>query len=241
MLKFLGSGSAFNTKLGNNGAYILNKKDKILFMIDCGSVTFSRLEWSGLLEDVERVVVLMTHTHPDHVGSLGDLIFYGYYSMGKIGEPAVTVFAPYDLKIRHLLRYMGVEEKTYKLVQFDVSGGYHYDDFHIRFEPVVVNHVPELSCYGYVIYINDWKVYYSGDCNDIPEEILAQLNEFDRIYQDTCKADYPGNVHLSLRKLDELIENDIFLRNKIYCMHLDKGFSIDEANALGFNVVENSI
>jgi phosphoribosyl 1,2-cyclic phosphodiesterase len=181
----------------------------------------------------------LTHTHADHIGSLGDLILYGYYSMGKIGEPNVRVFAPYDLGIRHLLKMMGVEENTYNLIQFSESAGFHYDDFHINFEPVEVTHVPELNCFGYVIHYDNKTIYYSGDCNEIPDHILDDFNdgEFSLFYQDTCKADYEGNVHLSLRNLDELI--DYRLRDKVYCMHLDNGFNTEDAQELGFNVVKS--
>ncbi|MDK2600591.1 MBL fold metallo-hydrolase [Bacillus stercoris] len=106
MLNFIGTGSAFNTKLGNNSAFI--KKDNSLFLIDCGSTTFSRLKETGLLEDVEKVFVLLTHTHADHVGSLGDLILYGYYSMGKLGVPNVSVYSPFSLNIKNLLYMQGV-------------------------------------------------------------------------------------------------------------------------------------
>jgi ribonuclease BN (tRNA processing enzyme) len=235
MLNFIGCGSAFNTELGNNGAFI--KKDNVLFLIDCGSSTFGRIQQLNLLQDVEQICVLMTHTHADHVGSLGDLILYGYYSMGKLFEPNVTVFAPFELKIGYILSLMGVEENTYRLSQFSESAGFHYGDFHIRFTPVHVEHVKELRCYGYIIHSDDKVVYYSGDSNMIPESVLIAFEngEFDLFYQDTCKADYEGNVHLSLRKLDELI--DYNLRDRVYCMHLDNGFNKEEAEELGFNVV----
>ncbi|MGE6347939.1 MBL fold metallo-hydrolase [Bacillus mycoides] len=234
MLNFIGCGSAFNTELGNNGAFI--KNDDMLFLIDCGSGTFERIQRTGLLEGVNHITVLLTHTHPDHVDSLGDLIFYGYYSMGEPMQPNVTVFAPYDLKIRHLLEMMGVEKKTYSLSQFYENGGVHYGDFHINFKAIPVPHVAELDCFGYLISHQNKLVYYSGDSNDIPQHIL---HDFDKgkihlFYQDTCKADYEGNVHLSLRKLNDLIWVN---RDRVYCMHLDNGFDVKEAEELGFNVV----
>lgn len=243
MLNFIGTGSAFNTKLGNNGAFI--KKDDTLFMIDCGSSTFSRIQKANLLENDTHVYVLMTHTHPDHIGSLGDLILYGYYSMGKFAKPSITVLSPHDLNIKSILEGMGVNENTYGLVEFNEFGellSLHHDgSFDIQIEAVPVKHVEELNCYGYIINYENKTIYYSGDSNEIPQDILDKLNtgRFDLFYQDTCKADYEGNVHLSLRKLSELVNKDE--RDKVYCMHLDGGFSKEEAEELGFNVVESII
>jgi ribonuclease BN (tRNA processing enzyme) len=238
LLNFIGSGSAFNTKFGNNGAFI--KEGDILFLIDCGSSTFERLQRFKVLDGVNHIYVLMTHTHPDHVGSLGDLIFYGYYNLEHyLGNVPVKVFAPFDLTIRHLLRDMGVDERYYDLVQFDESSGVHFGDFHIQFESVPVSHVDNLKSFGYIIRHKNKKCYYSGDCNAIPSFIIDQLenNNFDLMYQDTCKADYEGNVHLSLRELSEII--DLGLRHKVFCMHLDSDFNKEEAESLGFNVVLN--
>lgn len=233
MLKFIGYGSAFNTRVGNNGAYM--KKGKSLLLIDCGSSTFSKIQKSNLLQDVENIVVLLTHTHPDHVGSLGDLIFYGYYSMGKMMKPNVIVVAPSDLYIQNLLNMMGVNRDTYHYHALDAPA--FVSTLGIMIEPVKVKHVEELNCYGYVITDKDRVAYYSGDCYEIPEIILHRLNKnlFDYFYQDTCKADYDGNVHLSLRKLEELVSERV--RNKVYCMHLDGGFDRKEAEDLGFRVV----
>ncbi|MFJ8236193.1 MBL fold metallo-hydrolase [Ureibacillus sp. NPDC094379] len=235
MLSFIGCGSAFNTNLGNNAAFI--KKDRVLFLIDCGSSTFSKIHKSDVLKGVEEICVLVTHTHPDHVGSLGDLIFYGFYVMGTLAEKNVHVYAPKKLKIQELLKMMGVEEKTYNLTEFAAQEAYKYGNFQINFEAVPVKHVKDLDCYSYILHYENKTTYYSGDCNDIPRHILDILHDgkFDVFYQDTCKADYKGNPHLSLRKLEELI--DWKIRGRVYCMHIDPGFPSDLAIQRGFNVV----
>lgn len=82
-------------------------------------------------------------------------------------------------------------------------------------------------------------VFYSGDATNtyFKNNVVGKLNHFDILYVDTCKADYEGNVHLSLRELTELIPKKY--RHKVWCMHLDEGFVREEAEALGFNVVVN--
>ena len=235
ILKFIGTGSAFNTKLGNNGAYIKNGEN--LLLIDCGSSTFSKIQEIGLLEGIKSVLVLMTHTHPDHVGSLGDLIFYGYYSMGELFKPSVTVIAPPNLEIEDVLNAVGVKKDTYYLC--DITDYTFISKIGIGVIPTRVEHVEELNCYGYIIFKRDIVAYYSGDCYEIPDNILESLNrgDFDYFYQDTSKAHYDGNVHLSLHKLTELV--DIKYRDRVYCMHLDEKFDIEEAESLGFNVASN--
>jgi len=234
MLKFIGCGSAFNTELGNNSAYIKNGNK--LLLIDCGSNTFDSIMSMNLLDGIDDIIVLITHTHPDHIGSLGDLIFYSYYSMGNVGEPCLTVLSPKGTPVGTLLHLMGVNKKLYinfkfeNLIFTDLNGT-------MMINTVKVNHVPELKCFGYEIYFGDKIIYYSGDCNDIPKDVLRKLHNgtYDQFYQDTCMADYDGNVHLSLRKLDELIKQDV--RHKVYCMHSDKSFDYGYAEGLGFKVV----
>lgn len=75
-IKFLGNGSAFNEELGNNSAFIKDEKLNKLLLIDCGSSVFGSLLKAGILNGVKEVNVLITHLHPDHVGSLGDLFFF---------------------------------------------------------------------------------------------------------------------------------------------------------------------
>ncbi|UUV47032.1 ribonuclease Z [Bacillus phage vB_BanS-Thrax5] len=238
MFEFIGTGSAFNTKLGNNGAFI--KQGNKFFMIDCGSSTFSRIMEMDLLEGVEEIYVMITHKHPDHIGSLGDLIFYGYYNMGNVMEKNVTVLTPSDIMMQDILFDMGVGSDTYYLKEFDTESLNFLDDFSMTFMPIQTEHVKELDCFGYVIHIKNTRIYYSGDANIIPEKVLKMFNAgmIDILYQDTCGADYEGNVHLSLKKLDELIVKDEGLRSRVYCMHLDEKFDEIEAISMGFNVVK---
>ena len=80
-LNFLGRGAAFNPKEGNNSAYFIENNQ--LFLIDCGENIFGRLIDSGLLESVESVNLMITHTHSDHIGSLGSLVTYSFYTLHK--------------------------------------------------------------------------------------------------------------------------------------------------------------
>lgn len=233
MLTFLGSGSAFNTQLGNTSAFI--KKKDSLVLIDSGGTVFHRLQELQLLENLKKLYIIITHTHPDHVGSLGDIILYSYYTLGI--KP--TVFFQKKELIEKFLSCIGVSSNMYLLDNSNVISIMDEDFGKVSIEFVPVLHVDTIPAYGFVMRQREGVFYYSGDANHIDDEILKRLSqgEFDQFYQDTCGLDYEGNAHMSLRKLGERIQPD--LRNKIYCMHLDKKINLQEVVGQGFNVVNN--
>lgn len=240
MLEFIGNGSAFNVERGNNSAYYIEGNQMLL--IDCGSNIFERIIKANLLEGIEHIHVLVTHTHADHVGSLADLILYTYYSHGEFAKSKVTVYSLMATRIIELLELNGVVEDEHydftKLRNEVITSIKAFSNVAI-FDCIRTSHVDELRSYGYAMKINTKNIYYSGDTSELNEDVLEafDINLFDYAFIDTCKADYDGNVHLSLRKLSELIKPES--RKKVYCMHLDNGFDVLEAEKLGFNVTKN--
>lgn len=233
ILKFLGRGSAFNIKEGNNSAYI--KQNDELVLLDCGESVFERLINKSLLDDVKGVHVLITHLDSDHVGSLSSLIYYCYY----IKHIVVNVYFPnsaldlYDNDLHNLLNLQGhMEGQDYKFFHLGI-GVNNFTTFDIV-KPIRVKHIETLNCFGYLLYIGVKLIWYSGDCSEI-SNVINEYN-IDEFYQDTCLADYKGNVHTSLRVLCEAIPED--RRDKIYCMHIDSDELIKKAKQEGFNVVE---
>lgn len=157
-------------------------------------------------------------------------------------KPSVTVFAPPELKIAEILRAMGVVEDTYNLKEFVGSIYIKENDLDIQINSIKVNHVKWLDSFGYELTIQGKELYYSGDSNEIPEEILQKLyaGKYERFYQDTCIADFQDNPHLSLKRLSELVVEKS-VRSKVYCMHLDNKFNKEDAIDLGFNVASNIV
>ncbi|MFJ8460645.1 MBL fold metallo-hydrolase [Lysinibacillus xylanilyticus] len=236
MLKFIGSGSAFNTKLGNNSAYY--KVGNQMLLIDCGSNIFHRIKENSILKGIEHIHVLVTHTHADHVGSLADLIFYSYYCHGEYAIPKVTVYYVDDVKINELLAINGIIPDIHCLPKkLHADTQYTLNFCKVLFEKS--SHVEEIPSYSIEINIDNKHIYYTGDTNSLKTSLVNPESSkvYDYVYVDTCKADYDGNVHLSLRKLSELVRHE--LRSKFWCMHLDEGFERQEAEMLGFNVVTN--
>lgn len=232
MLNFIGIGSAFNTELGNTSAYI-REKDTLL-LIDCGGMVFDRINRSGMLDGIKNLYIIITHTHPDHIGSLGDLVFYFYY----IKNVKATVIFPNSEIIAKLFENMGIGNDIYfaRNSLEDELQDQNLGNVKLRFYPS--SHVDNIPSYGIMISLKNKSIFYSGDSNAIREDVLEILKNggIDVWYQDTCGADYEGNSHLSLRKLLEAVEPRI--RSKFYCMHLDSWFNREEALKMGFNVVK---
>lgn len=230
MLKFLGIGSAFNTELLNNSAFIENNSK--LLLIDCGGMIFDRILELKLLEDIEEINVLITHIHPDHVGSLGDLIFYAYYILKK----KVKIYHP-SSQLVELLDLLGVSKELYDLKDnMDVVIENIYDTpIKITFNKV--SHVDKMESFGFIFETEDKSLYYSGDSNELPIEILNKflVRELDYIYHDTCGVEYKGNAHMYIERLEKLIPEH--LREYVYCMHIDKTLSKERVLESGFNIV----
>jgi len=230
MLNFIGTGSAFNTELGNTSAFIKNNNS--LLIIDCGGTVFHRLQELNLFDKLENLYIIITHTHPDHVGSLGEVIFYSYYILKR--RP--TIFFPEKELIESFLTNIGVSAEMYKLNSFeriDVNDT-QFGKFSIEFLPV--SHVDTIPAYGFVMKLNEKLFYFSGDANNISSKVINRIlnGEINRVYQDTCGLDYEGNNHLSLRKLCNIVPQEF--RYKFYCMHLDKHITEKEIKENGFNV-----
>lgn len=232
MLNFIGIGSAFNTKLGNTSSFIKNQDSILIF--DCGGNVFSRLIELGILNGVEDIKIVLTHTHADHVGSLSDLVLYSYYYLKKIPK----VYFPDVELIKTFFNCTGVSLDIVEIIggmdlSINMSGGKT-----LTLSYIPVNHVPNIPSYGMTLEFDGSKIYLSGDSNEIPINILRDLQngEISRIYQDTCGLEYENNVHLSLNNLIKLIPEN--LREKVYCIHHDNELNISKVEEYGFKVAK---
>lgn len=208
MLKFSGIGSAFNLEEGSNSAYFTISNT--LYLIDCGETTFHSMMKLVDFKRFDDVVILITHVHNDHIGSLGTLISYLYLIDGI----KVTVIHPSKI-LYGILDDMGISPDFYNQKQESSIIG---NSVTVRF--LETTHASDMDCYGLEITGNDQTIYYSGDSNTISTYTINKLKEgtYAKVYQDITINPNSGG-HLYYGKLLELVPKHVL--HKLMAMHLD--------------------
>lgn len=240
MLKFIGTGSAFNTELGNTAAYI--KQDKTLLLIDAGATVFSRAKEIGLLDEVENVYIVITHMHTDHVGSLGN--FIEYLTIIKGVTPNIILVnddlaEKQENDLRTYLEKVGLTEDDYEFTYGDMMEDVFTDL--VKIELVGVQHSKKLDSHAVEIYFKDKTIYYTGDQNDhgYLKNIAKKLTKNDLVYTDCTARDYKGRIHVTIDELDQIFSSE--QKDQITCMHFDNFASYQEAKSRGFKVATREI
>lgn len=233
-LIFLGRGASFYPKEGNNSAYFIENNQ--LFLIDCGESIFERLFESGILESVDTINLMITHTHSDHVGSLGSLVMYSFHMLQKPLNIILPETPKHLTSIEKVLSGFGCTNKMYKYINEKAFDNKNKTFQSIRY--VETKHSEELTCYGLFFSTPNGIIYYSGDTSEINivKALIASGQPIDKLYIDTTTADFPGNVHLNIKILQENIPEEF--KNRVYCMHFNDDDCIKQAISSGFNVVE---
>lgn len=173
-LRFLGVGAAYFPVLNNNAAYFLS--DRTAFLLDCGGTVFPKMMEVFPWDQMDELVVLVTHLHADHTGSLGTLLSY---SLG-VRRMGVTVVHPRK-ELQELIRLVGIHPSRYSFAQ---TGAFERAGIRVAFIDVI--HSSGMPCYALLLESQKERVYYSGDAADIPPQVLKDFlgGRVQRLYQD---------------------------------------------------------
>ena len=235
-LIFLGRGAAFNPKENNNSAYFI--EDNNLFLIDCGETVFKELIINNILENIKDIYVFITHTHSDHIGSIGTLASYFYHKKNN----KINIVIPTNPDKNKYLNYIkNILESTNCLNKYNLITETDLDNKYTSFKEIryrKTTHSKELTCYAIIFNTNQGYIYYSGDSNEtsIIEELIKENKPIDKMYFDTTTNDSIDNPHLNIDKLNNTIPSN--LKDKVYCMHIDSDLLLKKAKELNLKIIE---
>ncbi len=208
-LKFLGIGGACNLKFGGNCAYL--KDNNSLMLIDCSEGVADKLVTKNILNsEIKDFLIVITHTHADHIAGIGTLIWYCNLVLGF--KPRIFCNSEsFKNSITNLLDIFGVDRDYYIFTQENKA-----KFLDVNISAIPVTHYPTLECFAIKFEDKTETVIYSGDTNDIDFiKNQAQDSQINKIYCEVSLSTYP--VHIYYEDLKQIKEKDKFI-----LMHFNK-------------------
>lgn len=232
-LNFTGRGAMLYPCEGNTSAYF--EEGNNFFLIDCGEDVARKLIDNNKLVKDKNYYLFVTHTHSDHIGSLGTLVQYLYWICGVKLNIVVDSEVKYKKELNNIINGFGLEKKLFNLIDSGELDNRFSSFNKIRY--VESNHgdVP-MSSASLIINTNDGNILYTGDIADtkVIESFISMSNGFiEAMYIDTSYT--KSAVHLSIDDLVDVIPDD--LKSRVYCMHINSEKLIPKIAECGFSLV----
>jgi ribonuclease BN (tRNA processing enzyme) len=253
-LQFIGSGGGLGSPKENfHSNAVLIKTDSTgqrhLFGIDCGSTFQLAIEDLGF--DVNEFDgFYVTHLHADHVNGFEWVGFKRYFGTYPFGQNRPLLFGNTEV-LETLWKNVlsgGMESiqgqrnslETYFKPKYvppngkfcwtvnDANGKYKTEFYLVQTVHVVDDRRIKPS-FGMMFDVNGKRIFYTGDTQFAPNQIMTYYEQSDVIFQDCELADYPNSVHAQYRQLITLPED---IRNKMWLYHYNG--NIPDASIDGF-------
>ena len=203
-----------------------------LLLLDCGESVFADLLRRGALSGVTDITVALSHLHSDHCGSLGSLCHYCFYMLHIVPKLVLPEDAAYRADVVTLLRLFGVQENAFAFVED--GGALGFSSFR-SFRYVPTRHSDGMRCFSFIFETENGGVFFSSDT--CTTETLAAFIQshpnFERAYMDSTDADYPGNIHLPIGQIAQVVPAE--KRGRVYMMHLNRAACAEAGRAFGFS------
>ena len=156
-LRFIGTGGAFDHELGNSAALV--SLDGLTLLVDCGHTVYPRLRQLGRVDQPD--VVLITHLHDDHVGSLSTLLYHRHFFTPQRRLRVLVPDARFGELLLGYLSYAMQDARAYASFEpFEAVPG-------LRALDTTGRHVPDMVSYAF--HFTDSagdSLTFSGDLGD---------------------------------------------------------------------------
>ena len=232
----MGRGAGFNPAEGSTSAFFIDNTK--MFLIDCGESVFKTILERKILDTVSELNIFITHTHSDHVGSLGSLILYAVIVKKQTVNIIIDETMNYLADIRALLAIYGLTGGMYHFVNTRDLDGVSSLFNSVRY--VKTSHCDELASSGLVFETTRGLVFYSGDMSESAPllDLIKSGKPIEKIYIDSNNDREPNPHHLSIHLLNDIVPPEI--KPKIFCMHINNSQCLADAEAYGFGTVERN-
>lgn len=107
-----------------------------MILIDCGETIARKIIKENILEGIDELYNLISHTHSDHIGSLGTLLFYSTYNKGIKNNIVLPNNKEYINNLKAYLKLVDISsevkfidantlKETFKFKTFDILKATH--------------------------------------------------------------------------------------------------------------------
>lgn len=189
-IRFIGRGSAFNTK-DRNSSFILqltiasDTPLDVVFEVPMSTtkrlIDYYDATWH-IRDTKNKFIICISHLHEDHVGGLTTFLFWLKYTKQIKLNEQVSILCPATDELKLYLKLTGLDQNDIpKITETRVGHEVKTDDGD-RYLDIIsetVNHIKDMECIGFSVYLDEKEgehtsdsFFYTGDCNEIPDEIL---------------------------------------------------------------------
>nr|CRH04675.1 conserved protein of unknown function[Include Beta-lactamase domain] [Candidatus Magnetococcus massalia] len=194
----LGSGTGIPLPHRNPAGYVVQGDGGWLAMLDCGSGNVWRLTALGHAI-VELDLLLISHTHPDHVGDLLTL-FHAFHLPGLERRKPLNLVGPagFEAFLSEIIFKQTRPPKGFPLQthELPMEAGFRWQFADLVVESAPMLHVPGKPAVGYRLEADGQAWVYSGDA-DASAELVALSRDADlAIYDCSCleEGNFPGHM-----------------------------------------------
>ena len=140
--------------------------------------------------------------------------------------------AAYRADVATLLRLFGVQENAFAFVKD--GGALGFSSFR-SFRYVPTRHSDGMRCFSFIFETENGGVFFSSDtCTTETLAAFIQSHpDFERAYMDSTDADYPGNIHLPIGQIAQVVPAE--KRGRVYMMHLNRAACAEAGRTFGFS------